>query len=137
MAADAAAAGADAVMVFPPFSWALGADDRAIQAHHRAVASASDLPLFLFQASVKAGHLAYQPDTLTKLLEIESVVGIKEGSLETAADGTTRRRTKRLTPDVPVSASGDENLLSCFASRSEGRLVSTAALGPWPIVALE
>src|SRR3546814_2979461 len=50
MAADAATAGADAVMVFPPFSWALGADDRAIQAHHRAVASASDLPLFLFQA---------------------------------------------------------------------------------------
>src|SRR3546814_2983412 len=64
MAADAATAGADAVMVFPPFSWALGADDRAIQAHPRAVASAPDLPLFLFQASVKAGHLAYQPDTL-------------------------------------------------------------------------
>lgn len=137
MAADAAGAGADAVMVFPPFSWALGADDRAIQAHHQAVASASDRPMFLFQASVNSGRMAFRPDTLARLLEIDSVVGIKEGSWETAAYDATRRLAKRLRPEVAVMASGDEHLFPCFAIGSEGSLVSLAAVVPELIVALD
>ena len=130
MAADAARAGADAVMVFPPFSWALGADDRLIQAHHRAVAKASGLPVFLFQGSVASGRTAFGARTLAGLLEIDSVVGIKEGSWETAAYEATRRLVGRLRPDVGVMASGDEHLFTCFAIGSEGSLVSLAALVP-------
>ena len=137
LAEDAARAGADAVMVFPPFSWALGADDRVIQAHHRAVAKASGLPLFLFQGAVGAGKTAFAPATLSRLLEIESIVGIKEGSWETAAYDATRRLTKRLRPDVGVMASGDEHLFPCFAIGSDGSLVSLAAVVPELIVALE
>jgi len=137
MAADAARAGADAVMVFPPFSWALGADDRLIQAHHRAVAKASGLPVFLFQGSVASGRTAFGARTLAGLLEIDSVVGIKEGSWETAAYEATRRLVGRLRPDVGVMASGDEHLFTCFAIGSEGSLVSLAALVPEMIVALD
>lgn len=137
MAADAAHAGADAVMVFPPFSWALGADDRLIQEHHRAVARASGLPVFLFQGSVASGRTAFSPQTLAGLLEIESVVGIKEGSWETAAYEATRRLVARLRPDVGVMASGDEHLFTCFAIGSDGSLVSLAAVVPEMIVALE
>ncbi|MEO4001843.1 dihydrodipicolinate synthase family protein [Mesorhizobium sp. CAU 1732] len=137
MAEDAAKAGAHAVMVFPPFSWALGADDRVVLAHHRVVAEASGLPLFLFQGSVNSGKTAYQPDVLARLLEIDSVVGIKEGSWETSAYEATRRLTKRLRPDVGVMASGDEHLFPCFAIGSEGSLVSLAAIVPEMIVALE
>lgn len=137
LAEDAARVGADAVMVFPPFSWALGADDRVIQAHHRAVAKASGLPLFLFQGSVGAGKTAFAPATLSRLLEIDTVVGIKEGSWETAAYDATRRLIKRLRPDVGVMASGDEHLFPCFAIGSEGSLVSLAAVVPALIVALE
>jgi 4-hydroxy-tetrahydrodipicolinate synthase len=137
MAEEAASAGADAVMVFPPFSWALGADDRVIQAQHREVAKASGLPLFLFQGSVGSGRTAYTPKSLSGLLEIEAVVGIKEGSWETAAYEATRRLTKRLRPDVGVMASGDEHLFSCFAIGTEGSLVSLAAVVPELIVALD
>jgi 4-hydroxy-tetrahydrodipicolinate synthase len=137
MAEDAAAAGADAVMVFPPYSWALGVDDRVVQGHHRAVAAASALPLFLFQCSVNAGRTAFPPATLGRLLEIESVVGIKEGSWETAAYEATRRLTRRLRPDVGVMASGDEHLFTCFAIGSDGSLVSIAAVVPELVVALE
>lgn len=137
MAEEAAAAGADAVMVFPPFSWALGADDRVIQAQHREVARASGLPLFLFQGSVGSGRTAYTPKTLSGLLQIDAVTGIKEGSWETAAYEATRRLTKRLRPDVGVMASGDEHLFSCFAIGSEGSLVSLAAVVPELIVALD
>jgi 4-hydroxy-tetrahydrodipicolinate synthase len=137
IAEDAAAAGADAVMVFPPFSWALGADDRVIQLHHREVARASGLPLFLFQGSVGSGRTAFTPQTLSGLLQIEAVTGIKEGSWETAAYEATRRLTKRLRADVGVMASGDEHLFSCFAIGSEGSLVSLAAVVPELIVALD
>lgn len=137
MAEDAARAGADAVMVFPPFSWALGADERVILAHHKAVAAASGLPLFLFQGAVGAGKTAFSPAVLEQLLTIDSIVGIKEGSWETAAYDATRRLTKRLRPDVLVMASGDEHLFACFAIGSEGSLVSLAAIVPEMIVALD
>ncbi|TVR07039.1 MAG: dihydrodipicolinate synthase family protein [Salinarimonadaceae bacterium] len=137
LAEDAAEAGADSVMVFPPYSWALGADERVIQEHHRAVANASGLPLFLFQGSVGSGRTAFSAKTLAGLLEIESVVGIKEGSWETAAYDATRRLTKRLRPDVGVMASGDEHLFTCFVIGSDGSLVSLAAVAPEMIVALE
>ena len=137
LAEDAAAAGADAVMVFPPFSWALGADDRLIQAHHRAVSAASGLPLFLFQGSVGAGKTRYGPETLGGLLEIDAVTGIKEGSWEVAAYEATRRLTKERRPEVGVMASGDEHLFACFLLGSEGSLVSLAAVVPELIVALE
>ena len=137
MAQDAAKAGADAVMVFPPYSWALGADDRLIQSHHRAVAEAAGLPVFLFQGSVNAGRTAFTPRTLSGLLEIDNVVGIKEGSWETAAYEATRRLARKLRPDVGVMASGDEHLFTCFAIGSDGSLVSLAAVVPEMIVALD
>lgn len=137
MAENAARSGSDAVMVFPPFSWALGADERLILEHHRAVARASGLPLFLFQGAVHSGRTAFSTRTLAGLLEIDSVIGIKEGSWETRAYETTRRLTKRLRPDVGVMASGDEHLFACFAIGSDGSLVSLAAVVPELIVALE
>ena len=137
MSEDAARAGADAVMVFPPFSWALGVDERLIQAHHRTVAAASGLPLFLFQGSVNAGKTRFGETTLRGLLEIDSLTGIKEGSWEAAAYEQTRRLTKSLRPDVGVMASGDEHLFVCFLIGSEGSLVSLAAVVPDLIVALE
>lgn len=137
LARDAVDAGADAVMAFPPYSWALGADDRVIQGHHRTIAKACGAPIFLFQGSVNAGRTHFRPDTLKRLLEIDSVTGIKEGSWESAAYEATRRLTRSLRPDVGVMASGDEHLFVCFALGSEGSLVSLAAIVPELIVALE
>ena len=54
---DAEAAGADAVLVFPPFSWALSQDADMAVRHHRIATSNSSLPLFLYQAGVRAGAL--------------------------------------------------------------------------------
>ena len=136
-AEDAAKANVDGVMVFPCFSWSLGADPEVIIGHHKLVAEASKLPLFLFQGSVNAGKTAYSPDLLADLLEIEEVVGIKEGSWETAAYEATLRLTKKIRPDVAVMASGDEHLLSCFTIGSEGSLVSLASVIPDLIVSLD
>jgi len=139
-AADAEAAlraGADAIMVFAPFSWALGADPRAIIAHHRGIAEASAAPLYLFQGAVGSGKLAYAPDVLRGLLDIENVAGIKEGSWETRAYEVTRRITRAARPDVAVMASGDEHLFACYMIGSDGSAVSLAAVVPELIVALD
>ncbi len=137
LARDAAAAGADAILLFPPFSWALSQDLPVIVHHHQAVQAACGLPMLLYQAPVAAAQLAYRADTLTALLALPGVAGIKEGSWETAAYEANRRLVRSVRPDVAVMASGDEHLLSCFVLGSEGSLVSLAALAPAPILALE
>lgn len=133
----ALAAGADAIMVFAPFSWALGADPRAIIAHHRGIAEAAAGPVYLFQGSVGSFRLAYAPEVLRELLQIESVAGIKEGSWETRAYEVTRRIAREVRPDVAVMASGDEHLYACFCIGSDGSAVSLAAVLPGLIVTLD
>lgn len=136
-AEDAATAGADAIMVFPPMSWALGHDPDMVRRHHSTVAGACDAPLFLYQAPVGAGRLAYSFETLDALIDLPSVMGIKEGSWETARYEANRRFIRERAPHIGVYASGDEHLFTCFVLGSEGSLVSLAAIWPEPIVELE
>ncbi len=136
-ARQAAAAGADAVMVFPPNSWGLCLDRRADLAHHRAVVEAVGLPIMLYQAPVSAGRMAYPAEVLRDLVRLPRVVAIKEGSWETAAYEANRRLVKEIAPEVAVMASGDEHLFSCFVLGSDGSLVSLAVIIPETIVALD
>ena len=136
-ARDAEQAGADVLLVFPPFSWALSQDATMAVNHHRRVAAASGLPQMLYLAGVGALEMAYEPDVLAELIRLPNVVGIKEGSWESARYDANRRLVKRIAPHVAVMASGDEHLLTCMAIGSEGSLVSLAVLVPELIVALD
>ncbi|WP_419897810.1 dihydrodipicolinate synthase family protein [Roseomonas sp. USHLN139] len=136
-ARQAEALGADAIMIFAPFSWAIGVDPRLVIAHHRAIHDATGLPVFLFQGSHRSGGLHFPADLLRALLELPRVAGIKEGSWETAAYDRTRRIAAAARPDVAVMASGDEHLFPCFAIGSRGSLVSLAAVTPELVVALD
>lgn len=134
----ARAVGADAIMVFAPNSFALAhAEDCAIR-HHRIIAEAvTDMPMFLFQASVSAGHMGFTPPVLAQLLALPAVVGIKEGSWEANRYDALRRQVRALRPDVAVMASGDEHLLACYVHGSDGSIVSLADIVPELIVALD
>jgi 4-hydroxy-tetrahydrodipicolinate synthase len=133
---DARAAGADALMPFPPYSWALSTDLASVVTHHRITNANARLPIMLYQASVRSGAMAYTPGMLTELLRLPDVVAIKEGSWETGAYEANRRLAKSVAPHVAVMASGDEHLFPCFAIGTEGSLVSLAAVVPRLIVAL-
>ena len=130
------AAGADAVMVFPPNGWALFQDDGMALEHHRRIIEATSCPIMLFQGSLRAGSLSYAPEVLERLAVLPRVVAIKEGSWEVAAYEQTRRLVKAAAPHVAVMASGDEHLFTGYAIGSEGSLVSLASVIPEPIVAL-
>lgn len=136
-ARDAMAAGADALMVFAPNGFALLHDPAAIVRHHRAIIEATGAKLFLFQGSVHAGRVNCPPALLAELATLPGVVGVKEGSWETAAYEASRRAVREAAPHVRVMASGDEHLLSCYVLGSEGSLVSLADIIPEEIVALD
>ncbi|MFT8979655.1 dihydrodipicolinate synthase family protein, partial [Gluconobacter oxydans] len=129
-ARDAVEAGADALLVFPPFSWAVSQDHDAIIAHHAAICEAVDAPIMLYQSSVGSGGMAYSLPILESLLRLPGIVAIKEGSWETNAYDKHRRLAARVAPHVDVMASGDEHLLPCFAIGTTGSLVSLAAILP-------
>jgi 4-hydroxy-tetrahydrodipicolinate synthase len=133
---DARQAGADAMLLFPPFSWALSTDIDTVLMHHRIANAEARLPMMLYQAGVATGGMAYTPQMLTALVSLPEVVAIKEGSWETAAYEANRRLIKSIAPHVAVMASGDEHLFTCFAIGTEGSLVSLAAVVPELIVAL-
>ena len=135
-ARDIEAAGADALMVFAPNGWALYQDAETALIHHRRILDATTAPLLLFQASVGAGAMSYQPETLRRLVRLPRVVAIKEGSWEVAAYEANRRLIRGAAPHVAVMGSGDEHLFTSFAIGSEGSIVSLAAVVPELVIAL-
>ncbi|MDQ8035479.1 MAG: dihydrodipicolinate synthase family protein [Bordetella sp.] len=134
---DAKGAGADAVLLFPPFSWALSQDAQMAITHHTVANANAQMPLMLYQAGVNAGTMAYRPEVLSTLAQLPHVVGVKEGSWEAAAYEGNRRLVKRVAPHVAMMASGDEHLFTCFAVGTEGSLVSLAAVVPELVIALD
>jgi 4-hydroxy-tetrahydrodipicolinate synthase len=135
-ARDAQAAGADAILLFPPNAWALGQEEDAVLTHHQHVIAACDLPVLIYQAPVGAGAMAYPVSTLRRLAQLPRVAGIKEGSWEVAAYEANRRAVKAIRPDLAVLGSGDEHLLTSYIIGSEGSQVSLAAVVPTQVVAL-
>jgi 4-hydroxy-tetrahydrodipicolinate synthase len=82
LAQDAADAGADALLLFPPSLFAGGLKARPEMALHfvHAVAAACPLPIVLFQLSRASGP-GYSPALLAQLCrEVASVIAVKEGS---------------------------------------------------------
>ncbi len=136
-AKDAALAGADAILVFPPNSWAMSVSPEMVVSHHDAIINAVDLPIVLYQAPHFLGPMAYSHEVISTLIAIPRVIGIKEGSWEVSAYEGNRRLVKTLDPSVAVMASGDEHLLTTFILGSEGSIVSLAIIIPEVIIALE
>jgi 4-hydroxy-tetrahydrodipicolinate synthase len=135
-AVDAQAAGADVILVFPPFSWVPSRHRNSVLAHHRYVIDAVNLPIMLYAAPVGSGGMVYEPDLLADLVRLPRVVGIKEGSWETSRYEANRRLVRGINPTIAVMASGDEHLWSCFMVGTEGSQVSLACLVPEVVVTL-
>jgi 4-hydroxy-tetrahydrodipicolinate synthase len=133
---DAKQAGADMVLLFPPYSWSLSTDLATVMTHHRTANANAQLPMMLYQAGVGTGGMAYTPEMLDALVRLPEVVAVKEGSWETVAYEANRRLIHEVAPHVAVMASGDEHLLTCFILGTEGSVVSLAAVVPELIVAL-
>ena len=129
-------AGADAILIFPPFSWSQGISEEMIFQHHKIICNKVNKPVFLYQSSIYSGDLSYKKNLLKKLLKIKNIIGVKEGSWNYKSYVDNYKFLKKIKNSFLVMASGDEHLYPCFKYASDGSQVSLAAITPEKIVEL-
>ena len=113
-AADAAEAGADALMLLPPLGYR--GDEHEIEAHYRSVAEATGLPLMAYN-NPEASGTDMAPELLVRLYEdVDAVVAVKECS------GDARRIAALLNaaPGLEVLVGGDDR--AALGGREAARL---------------
>jgi len=130
LAADAAEAGAVALMMLPPLGYR--GDDEEIVAYYRSVAEAAGLPLMAYN-NPEASGIDMGPALLTRLYEeIDNVVAVKECS------GDARRIPALIeaAPGLEVLVGGDDWALEGFCAGATGWVSGVAVVAPRECVAL-
>ncbi len=130
LAADAAEAGAVALMMLPPLGYRGDADETV--AHYRAVGEAAGLPLMAYN-NPEASGIDMAPELISRLFEeVEAVVAVKECS------GDVRRIPAliALAPELEVLVGGDDWALEGFCAGATGWVSGVADVAPRECVAL-
>ncbi|GAA4180420.1 dihydrodipicolinate synthase family protein [Gryllotalpicola koreensis] len=116
-------AGADALMVTPTFYNVLVPDAAGNEVFYRAISDEVGLPIVIYNV-VPQNEIS--PETFTRLLEIEHVVGVKQ-----SVGGIMAMYDMRLTaPNAMVYAATDELLFSCFELGADGAISAVLSLFP-------
>lgn len=105
IAADAAAAGADALSIITPY-FAV-ASQVEIENHFRAVADSVDVPVIVYNIPARTGN-AVAPATLEKLAAVDNITAVKDSSGNFDTILQYLERTDRETFDV---ISGNDSLI--------------------------
>jgi 4-hydroxy-tetrahydrodipicolinate synthase len=128
-AADAAAAGAQALMLLPPLGYA--ADARETEAFYAAVAESSDLPIMLYN-NPEASGTDLPPALIARLAEaVPAIVAVKECS------GDARRIPALLhATELEVLVGGDDWALEGFCAGATGWVSGVAVVAPQACVEL-
>jgi 4-hydroxy-tetrahydrodipicolinate synthase len=129
-AADAAEAGADAIMLLPPLGYR--GDEHEITAFYRTVAEAAGLPLMAYN-NPEASGTDMSPALIAHLAaEIEQLVAVKECS------GDARRIAALLdaAPDVEILVGGDDWALEGFCAGATGWVTGVGVAAPAECVEL-
>jgi 4-hydroxy-tetrahydrodipicolinate synthase len=124
LAADAAEAGASAVMLLPPLGYR--GDDEEVVAYYRAVAEGAGLPLMAYN-NPEASGIDMPVELLVRLYEeIDAVVAVKECS------GDARRIPALLgaAPGLEVLVGGDDWALEGFCAGATGWITGVADVAP-------
>jgi 4-hydroxy-tetrahydrodipicolinate synthase len=128
-AADAAGAGAVALMLLPPLGYR--ADERELEAFYRAVADASGLPLMLYN-NPEASGVDLAPAVIARLAQrVDGLVAVKECS------GDVRRIPALLhATELEILVGGDDWALEGFCAGATGWVTGVADVAPADCVAL-
>jgi 4-hydroxy-tetrahydrodipicolinate synthase len=120
----AAGAGADALVIFPIPSYAgRPLPPELPVTYHRAIAESAELPIVLFQLQPSLGGVIFDPHTLERLLEIDSVVAIKEASFDTVIFAETVTLVLGASHEVTMLTGNDNFILESFLLGATGALI--------------
>ncbi|PYM03500.1 MAG: dihydrodipicolinate synthase family protein [Candidatus Rokuibacteriota bacterium] len=123
LARDAKAGGAAGILVFPPTLFMWGAQlkpDMAIR-HYSDIAGAVDIPIIVFEYPPASG-IGYTPETLAKLAEIPTVVGVKDWSNDIVAFEQNLRAIRATERPVAVLSSFTMSLMATFLLGADGAI---------------
>ena len=128
LARDAEAAGADALLVFPPPVFGGGGNRTPEMAlgFVRTVAEAVGIGTVVFQFPI-AG-LGYPTDLLLRLVEIPNVIGVKEGSDHLPTFERNLRAIKAARPEVAVLTTNNTMLFASTALGADGILSGSGSV---------
>ncbi|MGI5425013.1 4-hydroxy-tetrahydrodipicolinate synthase [Streptomyces sp. CA-179760] len=118
LAREAEKAGADGLLVIPPYYSRPPQD--AIEAHFREIADATELPLMLYDIPIRTGTRV-EPETILRLAEHPRIVAVKDCSYDFLGAQKVLART-----DLAYYAGCDEHNLALYAVGGTG-YVSTVA----------
>src|SRR3954453_12287757 len=112
--------GASALLVFPPAPFTLGQTAEMALAHFKAIASASDLPLIVFQYPLATGQ-GYPAETLSRLLdEIPTIRAVKDWTPGVAQHEAQVRALQSRSRPVNVLSTNSAWLLSSLVLGCNG-----------------
>jgi 4-hydroxy-tetrahydrodipicolinate synthase len=120
-------AGAEALVVFPPFPTFLGLPlpTEMIYRYHKAIADGVDLPLIAFQFPRGVGP-EFPPDTLAELVKIPQLIGLKDASYDAVKTVDTIEAAAALPRKIGVLTGSDSFILEAMIMGCDGALIGFA-----------
>ncbi|HEY6807200.1 MAG TPA: dihydrodipicolinate synthase family protein [Gemmatimonadales bacterium] len=140
LARDAAAEGADAVLVRPPsyFTATAAHSSASLAAHFRAIADGSPVPVLVYNIP-KYARIPLAPELLAELASHPNIIGVKDSSGDAANLAAYRRAVPRWTVLVGsasllrhalgLGCDGGIVGVACFAARACVELAALCARG--------
>jgi 4-hydroxy-tetrahydrodipicolinate synthase len=121
LARDARAAGAAGLLVFPPtvFMWGAQLKPEMALRHFQFLADRVDLPLIVFEYPPASG-IGYSPETLGRLCEIPTVVGVKDWSNDIVSYERNLRALRASGRPVAMLSSFTMSLMASFVLGADG-----------------
>jgi len=136
-ARDAQAAGADALLVFPiPAFLGQPLKPEVAYRYHAAIAEAVDIPLILFQLQPALGGVLYTTETLHRLIEISSVIAIKEASFDAMRFLQVKAALESASRKITLLTGNDNFICESMILGAEGALLGFSTLGAREQVAM-
>lgn len=134
LARHAEESGADGLVVIPPYYWT--PNDRAIETHIGAVASAVGLPVLIYNFPAVVGRSIPAPLVAKMASAYDSVLGIKETIDSIAHIHEVIARVKPAKPAFSVLCGYEFHLLNTLLSGGDGAIPAVANILPGPSVAI-
>lgn len=126
---DAKAAGADALLIFPiPAFFGRPLYPEIPYEYHRAIARAVDLPMILFQLQPALGGVEFTAEAMARLLEIDTVVAIKEASFDAMKFVQMRSILDQAQRRITLLTGNDNFICHSFVLGAEGALIGFGTL---------
>lgn len=123
LARDAEAEGASGLLIFPPtlFMWGGREHPEMVHRHIATIAEAVPVPLVIFQYPPASG-LGYTTEILVRLVEIPTVVAVKEWSNDIVVFERNLRAIRATGRPVAVLSSFTLSLLASFLLGADGAI---------------